>query len=259
MRLFATSIFIHDNFLELHIITAIFALPEILTMRNLIALFLILLTSGCRTYSYFNSPNNLLNEDCQVFLMNGTKIDGKLTVQFETGHFSDNYLKIMTNPNTEKKILITDIQCYKFRNEYYVPKQIDLEEYTIPIRYKLYTPNVNNILFLRRLTSENAKLQLFELFQSKDNTSDGFDQHNYYISFNNENRLVTWSIRGTKFFPNFDQKMSSIVSDCPALSKKIEEREMGYVVKQVSIDAKKNEVIKRIIDEYNQCDLNTSQ
>lgn len=106
-------------------------------------------------------------------------------------------------------------------------------------------------MFLKRLTGDSAKLQLFELYRSKNNSSEQFDQYDYYISFSNENRFVSWSIRGSKFFPDFEDKMSKIVSDCPSLAEKIKQKQNGYTVKQVSVDAKKNEVIKKIIEEYN--------
>lgn len=64
---------------------------------------------------------------------------------------------------------------------------------------------------------------------------------------------MTWSIRGKKFFPNFEEKMSKIVSDCPSLAEKIKQKMNGYAVRQMSIDAKKYEVIKKIVDEYNSC------
>ncbi|MDE3143914.1 MAG: hypothetical protein KGL19_07150, partial [Bacteroidota bacterium] len=215
-------------------------------MRIIIIIFFFsIIAGGCKTYSYFNGSNDLLNEYCQVFLVDGTEIDGKITIQFETGHDVDKYLKIQTGNNAEKKILITDIQYYKHNDDYYFPKETNLETYEIPYRDKMYTPNVNNILFMKRLTKENAKIQLFQLFKSRTNSSDGMDQYDYFISLNNENRFVTWSIRGNKFFPDFEEKMSKIVSDCPSLAEKIAQKMNGYAVKQMSLDAKKYEVIKK--------------
>jgi hypothetical protein len=217
-------------------------------MRNITIAFFFFIAAGCKT-SYFNSSNNLSNEYCQVFLADGTEIDGKLTVQFETGHAVDQYLKLQTSDNDEKKILITDIQYYKHKEAYYFPKATNLE---IPSRY-IYTPNVSNLLFMKRLTPENAKMQLFELYKSRNNSSDGMDQYDYYISFNNESRFAAYSIVGNKFFPNFEEKMSEIVSDCPSLAEKIKQKTNGYAVKQMSVDGKKYEVIKKIVDEYNSC------
>ena len=223
-------------------------------MRTIIIVFFILIIAGgCKTYSYFNSSNDLSNEQCKVFLANGTAIDGKLTVQFETGHGVDKYLKIQTEGNVEKKILITDIQYYKHNNEYYFPKETDLEVFEIPYQDKMFTPNVNNLLFMKRLTKENATIQLFQLFKARSNSSDGTDQYSYYISLKDDNRFVTWSISGNKFFPYFEEKMSKIVSDCPSLAEKIKQKVNGYTVRQMSVDAQKYEVIKRIVDEYNSC------
>ncbi|HET6994688.1 MAG TPA: hypothetical protein VFI06_06885 [Chitinophagaceae bacterium] len=223
-------------------------------MRNIfILLFLSIIIESCKPYSYFKSPNDLLNKECQIFLTDGTKIDGKLTVQFETEHYVGKYLKVLTDEKTERNILITDIKSYKYNNEVYVPKEINLEAYEIPYRDKVYMPNVNNILFLKRLTNDSAKLQLFELFKSRTNSSEWGDQYDYYISFNNENRFASWSIRGSRFFPNFEEKMSKIVSDCPSLVEKIRQQINGYTARQISVDAKKNEVIKKIVEEYNNC------
>ena len=223
-------------------------------MRNItIGFFFFIIAGGCKTYSYFRSSNDFLNKDCQVFLIDRTEVNGKLTIQFETGHDIDKYLKIQTGGNAEKKIFITDIQYYKYKDEYYFPKEISVEAYEIPYRDKMYLPNVNNLLFVKRLTKEGAKIQFFELFKSRNNSPDGIDQYDYYISFNNENRFVAWSIRGTKFFPNFEEKMSKIVSDCPSLAEKIKQKMDGYALRQIAVDAKKYEVIRKIVDEYNSC------
>ncbi len=223
-------------------------------MRNLLLLIsLFLLTQSCKTYSYFKSPNDFLDKDCDVFLNDGTEMKGKLTVQFETGYTTDKQLKIIAGANGEKKIPITAVQYYKYNNELYFPKEINLEAYETPGRDRLYTPKVSNILFLKRITKEGAKLQLFELFRSATTSPDGYDHFDYYISFNEVNRFEAWSVRGNKFFPNFAEKMSQLVSDCPLLAAKVKQGEGGYTVKQISLDAKKNEVIKRIVDEYNNC------
>src|SRR5665647_1742094 len=152
-------------------------------MRNLIiGLFYFIIAGGCKSYSYFTSSNNLLNKDCQVYLIDGTEIDGKLTIQLEAEQGNGRYLKIKTGSDAERKVYITDIKYYKYNNDYYFPKELNLEAYEIPNRYKVYTPNVNNLLFLKRLTKEGAKIQLFQLFRSRINSTDGTDQYDYYIS-----------------------------------------------------------------------------
>lgn len=222
-------------------------------MRSFILAIAILLAAGCKTVTYFASSNNLVNQDCSVHLTDGTVFNGKLSIQFESGQNSDKYVKFLANGNTERKILISDILYYQHKNDYYYPKTINLEAYEIPFRDKVYTPNLNNLLFVKRLTAAGAKMELYELFRSRSSSPDGTDQYDYYISFPGDNRLLAWNIRGPGFFPNFEEKMSQLVADCPALAEKIKNKSGGYTVRQISVDVKKIEVIRKIVEEYNSC------
>lgn len=223
-------------------------------MRNVISLLFVLLsTANCKTNSYFSGGNDFARKNIRISLIDGSSFDGVTTVQFETGHAHDKYLKVMTEKGEEINILITDIKYFTYNNEYYFPKEVNLDSYEIPYRDRMYTPDVNNLLFLKRLTDENAKLQLYELFRSRSYTADHTDQYDYYISFSNENRFTAWNIRSSKFFPDFENKMSKIVADCPALSEKIKQKEKGYSLAQLSVDERKNQVMKRIVEEYNSC------
>ncbi|MBI3719027.1 MAG: hypothetical protein HY252_10600 [Sphingobacteriales bacterium] len=222
-------------------------------LKLLFCVFTLAFISGCKSTSYFRSSNDLLNEDSHVVLMNGTEIDGKLTVQFETGHETNKQLSLVTKEGATKKIIVSDVKYYIYNGDYYFPKEINLEAYEIPARDKVYTPNVNNLLFVKRLTPENAKMSLYELYQPRTQSTDGADHFDYFVSLKNDDRLIAWSIRGPKFFPDFDYKVGTIVEDCPTLAEKVKQRQSGYFVKQLSIDGKKEEVFKRIVKEYNNC------
>ncbi|MBL7709151.1 MAG: hypothetical protein JNJ86_08755 [Chitinophagaceae bacterium] len=222
-------------------------------MRTILIGLLGLCLAGCTTNSYFSSSNNLVNQDCSVHLTDGTVIIGKLSIQFESGQNSDKYVKLLGAENTERKILISDILYYQHKNDYYYPKTINLEAYEIPFRDKVYTPNLNNLLFVKRLTAAGAKMELYELFRSRSSSTDGTDQYDYYISFPGDNRLLAWNIRGPGFFPNFEEKMSKLVADCPVLAEKIKNKSGGYSVRQISVDVKKIEVIRKVVEEYNSC------
>ena len=220
------------------------------------ALFLILLSLlliGCKPSSYFGTPNDLRNEDCTIYLIDGTEKKGKLTIQFETGHKAANQVHLLTEKNLEEKIPIDSIQYYKFNKDSYYPKKIDLDTYEIPNKDNLYLPDVRNILFVKRLTEQNTKVTLYELYESRSNSLDGIEHRYYFISFPTDDRLTAWNIGGSKFFPGFDKKMSSLVSDCPSLSDKIKEKAKGYFASQLTLDLIKYETFKRIADEYNTC------
>lgn len=223
-------------------------------MRNLIIALVIITTFfGCKPYAYFTNGNDFLKANCKVYLTDSSTIEGLLTVQFETGQATKDYVNIITSGNVQKQIAVTDIVYFEYNNDFYYPKIIDLEAYEIPGRDKIYTLNVNNLLFLKEITKSDVKLHLFELFEPRTKTLDGIDHYDYYIALNKENRFLAWSIRGKKLFPDFGEKMSAIVSDCPQLSEKIKQKQSGYSLKQTSLDNKKEEVMKRIVLEYNNC------
>ncbi len=217
--------------------------------------FLMLFTTipGCKTYSYFASSNDLVNQECKMVMVDGSEMFGKLTVQFEEGHNVDKQAKFLTKEHLEKRIPITDIKYYLLNNEYYFPKEINLEPYQYISKDKLEIINQNNLLFVKRLTKENANIELYVLNQPRNRTMDGVTQDDYFVSFKTDGRFGAWNIRSDLFFPNFEEKASKMVSDCPLLYSKIKAKEKGYTVKQISIDASKRDVIRRIITEYNNC------
>ena len=125
--------------------------------------------------------------------------------------------------------------------------------YTINNRAQQNFTDQRNLLFVKRLTPENSKLHLYELHQSRIQSADGNEHYYYFVSLPTEDRLKAWSFGSSRFFPHFEVKMSEIIKDCPEISKKVAQREKGYTINQISIEVKRLEVFKRIIDEYNQC------
>jgi hypothetical protein len=76
----------------------------------------------------------------------------------------------------------------------------------------------------------------------------------YYMQFPSESGDGVWAVNSSKFVPNFDEKMSKLVEDCPALSKKIADKEPGYFYAQVTVfKEKRADVLWNIISEYNKC------
>ena len=224
-------------------------------MRNL-TLFLtpmMLLLAGCKPYAYFKTPNDLLNQSCTVYLTDGTVKKGMLSIQFETGRKAGNNVQLRTEKNAEEKIRIDHIKYYQLGDDYYYPKIINLEPYEIVYKDKLYVKNMDNIVFVKLLTKQNDKILFYELYQSRVGSLDGVEQHEYFVSFPGEPLYSAWNIRSSKFFPLFDEKMSSLLSDCPVLANKIRLQSDGYYAAQVSFDVKKYTIFKRIVDEYNAC------
>lgn len=199
--------------------------------------------SGCKTVAYFHTSNDMFGQNGTVYLEDGTEKNGEITIFFETGQEPKNFIELKLNGKSEK-IFIKEIKGYKIKDKYYVPRFVDLDG-----------NGINHLLFVQRLTKENSKIHLYELYQrNQGNNAYGEDIYSYYISLPTLAKYEVWNASSKNLVPRFEEKMSKIVSDCPSLANKIQQQNKGYFYGQVTLsNQKKAEVLKRIIDEYNQC------
>ena len=199
---------------------------------------------GCVS-TYFKTPNDVYKTPATVYLDDGTVKTGDLTVQFETGFDYDYLVSLSHNEkkNTEK-IRLQSITCYKVKNDYYYPKQIDVR-----------SDGKYSLLFLKLLSPQNSKIQLFELNVSYKTAATGQSDKLYFIAPQKSSKYEVWSVYGKKFTPDFEYKMSSLVADCPTLADKIKSKADGYYIANPAFtsDAKKVVIYKRIIEEYDSC------
>jgi hypothetical protein len=215
---------------------------KILSKSPRIVVFTMVIAIGCKAVSYFNTPNDVFKKEGVVYLLNGTERKGEISVMFETGHDVDKFIHL-ENAGREERVLIDSIKSYRINEDYYFPKKIALDN-----------SDAERLLFVKRLTKENSRINLYELYQARRQTSDGQKHFFYYISLPAQSRLEVWNIASKNLVPNFDNKMGKLVEDCPVLSNKIKSRNSGYFLAQYTLsDLKKVDVLKRIIDEYNDC------
>jgi len=207
-----------------------------------IIVFLTIIAIGCKAVSYFNTPNDVFKKDGIVYMLDGTEKKGEMTIKFESWYGADKFIQL-ENAGREERVLIDSIKSYRINDDYYFPKRIVLEN-----------SDQERLLFVKRLTKENSRINLYELYQARRQTSDGQEHFFYYISFPTQGTLEVWNIVSKNLVPNFDEKMGKLVEDCSVLSNKIKDRSRGYFLAQFTLsDTKKVEILKRIIDEYNDC------
>lgn len=209
-----------------------------------------LLISSCRSTAAFETPNSLRNMAGTLFLTNGKSIDGKLVIQM--GNIFGSDVKVYTED--EKKPMqfgLADVEGYRLRNDYYALKE---KRGGISLGRRLS--------FMKRLTLQNSRIHLYEELErttetrkvNNNNYRNYRYETEYYLQLPNETGVQVYPLGGSAFVPNFDEKMSRLVSDCPSLARKIAAKENGYFYAQVSLfNEKKAEVLLHIIDEYNRC------
>ncbi|CAN5898118.1 hypothetical protein BH11BAC4_BH11BAC4_10940 [soil metagenome] len=223
-------------------------------MRNIllsaIATSLILLSS-CST-PYFTTVNNMREISGTIYLNDGREINGPISNSLSTYYTSNSYIS-MTEADSKKskKIYVSEIKGINVRNTYYEPKRIDMGW------------GSDRVLFLRRLSKENSRIGLFELYEQHTNSSTnrrGYsstyttDDYSYYITLEGHPAMEAWSLGGKHLTPNFEDKMSELVKDCPVLADKIHRKEKGYFYAQVSlVEEKRIETMMNIIEAYNRC------
>ena len=223
----------------------IFAWIEHAMQRSLVVFLSVsLLLFSCRSFSYFESPNNLRRVEGTLYLQNGKSFDGKLIVQ--TDNMFGSPVKLYADDDTKPmQFNLHDVKGYTIKNNLYELKEIR-ENFSLGRRR----------LFMKRLTPKNSRMHLYELMRKEivNKTSVRYHAEHYMQIPGNDESLV-FATDGAAFVPNFDKKLSALLSDCPSLANKIASRQHGYYYHQVElVKGKRLEVLQRIIEEYNNCE-----
>jgi hypothetical protein len=151
---------------------------------------------------------------------------------------------------------LSDIKGYAVQNESYLLKEVN-KPIEIGKGHSLLGQLVaaKAYYFMKRLTPERSRIHVYESVkkQAAGNMAATYTME-YYIALPGEPGNRVYPLDDSRLVPNFDEKMSRIVSDCPALAQKIAGREQGYTYAQVNLlQEKRLAVLLNIIEEYNHC------
>ncbi len=208
--------------------------------------------TSCKTSAYFNSPNDLNYISGTLYLTTGEKLEGKISVSEDAGGLVKIFLD---GEKKAQRYRFPEVKAYSVRNDYYELKEVK-DGIAFNRAYRFH--------FMKRLTSAKSKIHLYE-YLDKQTSYSGYGgyrrtssytslEKNYYIQLPSEKYDGVWDIGLSKLVPNFDEKMSKIVDDCPALSQKIANKEKGYFYSQLGAgDEKRVDMLWNIINEYNEC------
>lgn len=138
-----------------------------------------------------------------------------------------------------------EVEGYAVGNRHYELKEIR-ESFSVGRRR----------LFMKRLTPKNSRLHLYELMRKEIVNKTSVRYHaEHYMQIPVKDESLVFATDGATFVPHFDKKVSNLLSDCSSLAKKIASKEQGYYYHQVEfLKEKRLDVLRRIIDEYNNCE-----
>jgi len=203
---------------------------------------------SCKSPSEFLTPNEVHWEKVDLAFRDQTRVTGKVNIlheNFNSLHTSyDKYIQfIPEGKDSTENININDLSGYWFDSTYYALKKLDI-----------HMNGIYQLLFVKRLTGENSRIQLYELYESGRGNSTGEIEYSYFLSYPSCGPMDAINTRSSILMPSFEQKMSLLVADCPGLAQKILAKDNGYFIPLGSFNIKKHpNVLLRIIDEYNKC------
>lgn len=180
-------------------------------------------------------------------MRNGKTYEGKLLI--ESTEVFGRPVKIFTEGDTRPmQFNLDEVEGYRIQSDRY-----DLREVKGGLRIG------KELSFMKRLTPEASRIHLYEYLKKVNESTKGYTaiktryERELCIQMPNEG-LAVYPSRSSRFVPNFDEKMSRLVNDCPSLANKIAAKEDGYFYAQVGL-VKENRatVLMAIIDEYNRC------
>lgn len=210
--------------------------------------FILILLPACKPAAFFVSPNEVHKEKVILYLRNQEKISGEINIELENNSSQHVVFKPLIQILPEGKTVwqnfnMTEVAAYSMGSDFYPAKNLDVGLNGSPF-----------LMFVKRLTAENSKIQLYELYESGRGSPTGEPKYSYFLSFPGYAPYETMNARSSQLMPNFEMKMSNLVDDCPPLAKKIRNKQKDYSLSMATFNARKTpEVLMRIINEYDSC------
>ena len=215
-------------------------------MKTLAKIFLgimVMFLISCNS-SFYNNVNDMGGQPATLYLKNGNVLNGKLEIR-SFDEFSSVQKITFSEGNTN-------------RYQWFYPKDIEGiyfngANYSLELIQAMDMWNKRAYKFLKNITSNQGKMQIFEDEYTQKNSFGNIEKvTKMYIKLPNNEGV--FDAQSDRFIPNFNEKVSRYLSDCPSVSSRIlnKEKEFSYAfVNQGEVQRK--QVWMNIVFEYNQC------
>lgn len=210
-----------------------------------ISFFFFILTVNTYGQSNDFDPNNMRNTLGKVYLKNGQIEAGEISIKNAKDVGKNYQLIILRKINkVNERILFGDIDQISIQNDFFTLMSLSSDN--------LLASKERRLFFVKRMTETNSKIHLFQFMET-----DKFQQRTktrYLLNFPGMDTYDTYDVEHSRITPNFDEKVSALVKDCPVLAEKIKSKKNGYFYAKVSfIENRVRDVWLTIINEFNAC------
>ena len=215
-------------------------------MKTLAKIFLgimVMFLISCNS-SFYNNVNDMGGQPATLYLKNGNVLNGKLEIR-SFDEFSSVQKITFSEGNTN-------------RYQWFYPKDIEGiyfngAKYSLELIQAMDMWNKRAYKFLKNITPNQGKMQIFEDEYTQKNSFGNIEKvTKLYIKLPNNEGV--FDAQSDRFVPNFNEKVSRYLSDCPSVSYRIlnKVKEFSYAfVNQGEVQRK--QVWMNIVFEYNQC------
>jgi hypothetical protein len=213
---------------------------------KIIFLLSCLFFAACNT-PYYSSVNDMNAQPASITLASGVQINGKVSVKITNNYYNTERVLFAEGAEKEyKKYTLAEVKSLYINGATYYVKTI------------VSTGNSRNVQrFVKEISLPGGRMALYEneVVTRNDNASTNETKLQYFVQLPNATSNEVYNIATNKFTPNFDDKMSSYVQDCPALAEKIKSKDKAYFYPFLVNDnsPRRKSVLLQIINDYNNC------
>ena len=213
------------------------------TLAKIFSGIVVIFLISCNSL-FYNNVNDMGGQPATLYLKNGNILNGKLEIR-SFDEFSSVQKITFSEGNTN-------------RYQWFYPKDIEGiyfngAKYSLELIQAMDMWNKRAYKFLKNITPNQGKMQIFEDEYTQKNSFGNIEKvTKLYIKLPNNEGV--FDAQSDRFVPNFNEKVSRYLSDCPSVSSRIlnKEKEFSYAfVNQGEVQRK--QVWMNIVFEYNQC------
>ena len=213
------------------------------TLAKIFSGIVVMFLISCNSL-FYNNVNDMGGQPATLYLKNGNILNGKLEIR-SFDEFSSVQKITFSEGNTN-------------RYQWFYPKDIEGiyfngAKYSLELIQAMDMWNKRAYKFLKNITPNQGKMQIFEDEYTQKNSFGNIEKvTKLYIKLPNNEGV--FDAQSDRFVPNFNEKVSRYLSDCPSVSSRIlnKEKEFSYAfVNQGEVQRK--QVWMNIVFEYNQC------
>lgn len=212
-------------------------------LLKLVSGALMLLLVSCNQ-SFYNNVNDMGGQPATLYLHNGTIVNGKVAIRSFDAFSSVQKITFSEgNTNRYQEYYPLDIKGIYFNGAKYSLEQIEAMDMWNKRAYR----------FLKNITPITGKLELFE---------EEYQQKNAFGTIENVTKLyiklpsstVVYDAQSEHFVPNFNEKVSRYLSNCPTVATRILNKEKEFTYAFVNQgESQRKQVWMNIVFDYNQC------